>query len=393
MIEARDFIEVLKAEGLGPSIGLPCQMLQGAIACASADSKLGYFGATSIPAALGIAAGFALTGHTPVIFMQNTELGEAIASLSSLNMIYGLPGVLVVAFRGEPYAQHGETQGQDESQHRLMSRLTMNLLQTRGIPFEQAANEVGVLRGQVHRLAAWARERRTPVILMVRRGVLAEMDKNIVLAAKDRALSLPRSVAFHTLVECLGENDAVIASTEMLTRELYALGDRARNFYMMESLGCASAIALGVALANKKMRVVVLDDACSLLRHIGNMVNIGGYCPPNLIHVVFDNGCYEPDGADPTLSRKVRLDLCARAAGYSSVSTASTEEEIRQFFQRMARHGPHFLHIYVAPGGDLSLAHPPHAPHQMARRFAEYLKTRGPRIRRRDAKTECVVLT
>ena len=49
-------------------------------------------------------------------------------------------------------------------------------------------------------------------------------------------------------------------------------------------MGCASAIALGVAL-NSKKKILVIDGDGALLMKMGNMSTIGANQPKNLIHI------------------------------------------------------------------------------------------------------------
>jgi len=51
----------------------------------------------------------------------------------------------------------------------------------------------------------------------------------------------------------------VVCNIGFPSRELYALMDRSENFYMLGSMGLASSIGLGLALALPKRRVIVLD--------------------------------------------------------------------------------------------------------------------------------------
>jgi phosphonopyruvate decarboxylase len=83
-------------------------------------------------------------------------------------------------------------------------------------------------------------------------------------------------------------------------------------------MGSASTIALGLALAQPRRKVIVVDGDGSLLMQLGSLVTIAGAAPPNLFHFVFENGVYETSGSQP-LPAEGRFDLTAmaRAAGYA----------------------------------------------------------------------------
>src|SRR4030095_6825700 len=68
---------------------------------------------------------------------------------------------------------------------------------------------------------------------------------------------------------------AIIASLGHPTYDLFAADDRPRNFYTWGSMGLASSIGLGLALARPDVRVFVLDGDGSLLMNLGSLGPIG----------------------------------------------------------------------------------------------------------------------
>src|SRR5262249_2438437 len=88
------------------------------------------------------------------------------------------------------------------------------------------------------------------------------------------------------------------------------------NFYMLGSMGLASALALGLALLAPRRRVVVVGGDGSALMSLGTLPLIGAERPTNLIHVVLDNGAYESTGAQPSIATRVDLAAIGRSSGY-----------------------------------------------------------------------------
>ena len=76
--------------------------------------------------------------------------------------------------------------------------------------------------------------------------------------------------------------------------------DRPQNFYMWNSMGMASSIALGLAIARPDLRVTVLDGDGSLLMNLGTLSTMARYRPGNLLHIVFDNESLLSVGGFPT---------------------------------------------------------------------------------------------
>src|ERR1700746_1086865 len=70
------------------------------------------------------------------------------------------------------------------------------------------------------------------------------------------------------LVTKLKNEEAVVGGIGNTNFDLWAAGHRPQNFYMLGSMGLAFPIALGVALAQPKRRVIALEGDGSLLMQI-----------------------------------------------------------------------------------------------------------------------------
>ena len=100
--------------------------------------------------------------------------------------------------------------------------------------------------------------------------------------------------------------------------------DRPANFYMWNSMGMASSIALGVALARLDLRVLVLDGDGSILMNLGSLATECASGVTNLIHLVWDNGGWEITGGQPAGSAfGVDLEAIARGCGFRKTATVS----------------------------------------------------------------------
>src|SRR5215813_9411500 len=102
------------------------------------------------------------------------------------------------------------------------------------------------------------------------------------------------------LVAKLRNEEAVIGGIGNSNFDLFAAGKRPQNFYMLGSMGLAAPIALGVALAQPKRRVIALEGDGSLLMQLGCLSTIATLAPKNLTMVVMDNGVYQITGSQPT---------------------------------------------------------------------------------------------
>ena len=111
----------------------------------------------------------------------------------------------------------------------------------------------------------------------------------------------------------------VVCNIGIPSQELHAIDDQPTNFYMLGTMGLASSIGLGVALAQPKT-VISIDGDGSVLTNLGTLPTIGNNMPPNYILMIIDNGSYGSTGDQPTYTgRKTDLAGMARAAGCDNV--------------------------------------------------------------------------
>src|SRR5579859_7850393 len=128
--------------------------------------------------------------------------------------------------------------------------------------------------------------------------------------------------------------------------------DRPSNFYMWNSMGMASSIGLGLALARPDLRVVVLDGDGSILMNLGSLASEITSGARNLVHVIWDNGGWEITGGQPAGSPfGIELDVIARGCGFQKAATVSDLASFRAVFgEAMADHEPWVIVGKIAVG-------------------------------------------
>ncbi len=167
MIQVDRFFETLAESGVRFFTGVPDSLLKDVCAYITdhTDGRRHVIAANE-GAAVGIAAGHHLaTGEVPLVYMQNSGLGNAVNPLLSLadGMVYSIPVLLLVGWRGEPGVK-------DEPQHEKQGLVTLELLDAMGIPYEVLSGEDGEASGQVREMAERCREGSRPCALVVRKG-------------------------------------------------------------------------------------------------------------------------------------------------------------------------------------------------------------------------------
>lgn len=111
----------------------------------------------------------------------------------------------------------------------------------------------------------------------------------------------------------------VVCNIGIPSQELHAIDDQPTNFYMLGTMGLASSIGLGLALAQSKT-VISIDGDGSVLTNLGTLPTIANNVADNFILMIVDNGSYGSTGDQPTYTgKKTSLAGMARAAGCENV--------------------------------------------------------------------------
>ena len=153
--------------------------------------------------------------------------------------------------------------------------------------------------------------------------------------------------------------DDIVIATMAAAREWMVLGTGPLDIiFVPSSMGQATSVGLGLALAQPDRRVVVANGDGSMLMNLGSLVTITAAAPPNLTVVVFANGVYEVTGAQPTPgSASGRADgadvdfvAMARACSFRSALRCSTPASWSEAIPRvLGADGPHFVLVDVEP--------------------------------------------
>jgi phosphonopyruvate decarboxylase len=378
------FAALLEAQGYDFFTGVPCSMISSLIATLEAHPRLPYVPAVREDVAVGLAAGAWLAGRRPMVLMQNSGLGTSLNALVSLSLMYRLPALLLVTWRG-----HG---GTDAPEHLLMGEISPSLLEMIRIPHrvlsaKTLADDIAWGRTESERLSQ-------PVALLLPPGILdlpshtaatpALATIPATSAALDDPIPTPRISRFEALRAAVSAltSEPVVHANGYVCRESFAVKDRIENFYMIGSMGMASAIGLGVALAVPSRSTVVFDGDGNLLMSLGILPMIGGgpvmgrARPGNLVHVVFDNALYGSTGGQASPSRTVGLHHIARAAGYERATAVAGADELHAAVATaVAGGGPSFILARVT-GEEQPAPRIPYSPEEIRDRFRSYLVSR-----------------
>jgi phosphonopyruvate decarboxylase len=239
-LEPKDFYDLLTAEGVQFYVGVPDSLLK----------DFNSFVTTTIPtshniisanegSAVGIAAGnYLASGKIPVVYLQNSGLGNTANPLVSLAHpeVYGIPMLLIIGWRGEPGIR-------DEPQHRVQGRLSTNMCQAMDIPYSILPSYKEGATAIVKIAFKHMKETKSPYALLVKKNTFAKfsLPKNFDNTDGHR-YQLSREEALKIILKHLHPTDIVVGSTGFLSREIFELRklaeqNHASDFLTVGSMG------------------------------------------------------------------------------------------------------------------------------------------------------------
>jgi len=370
-IDPKEFFDVLHREGVEFFAGVPDSLLKDAAAyiCDHASQVI----TANEGSAIAMAAGYHLaTGKVPMVYMQNSGLGNAINPLLSLAdpKVYGTPMLMMIGWRGQPGKK-------DEPQHMVQGARMRSMLDAMKIPYmilpDYLEGEEGAATILKQAIEVAKRDKQ-PVALLVKRQTFRSY-KSQVKPESHGVMS--REEALGVCIGLLGERDVVVGTTGFTSREIYTLReemghDHSRDFLTVGSMGHASAIAQGIALHSKDRNVVCFDGDGASVMHLGNMVTIASLGSKNLKHVVINNGVHDSVGGQPAYLREIAP--VAKALGYKHARKVVEKDDLAAAFQELLQTpGPCLLEVLAQPGAREDLGRPKSSPAANKQALMEFL--------------------
>lgn len=339
MLDQEKVFKALADHGVSFFTGVPDSYLNGF--CNYALAKYGQRNiiAANEGNAVGIAAGhFFASKEIPLVYMQNSGMGNTINPLASLadKAVYSVPMILLIGWRGQ-----GNTEP-NHPQHRLQGEITPALLDVMHIPYSILTDDDEEFVAVIEEAVQYCKTARQPYGLIAPKGVMADPDKpNNV----DCTYPMSREEAIEVILDHMPEDTIYSATTGRATRELFFLREKrnetkARDFLNVGSMGHASSVALGIALEKPERHVVVLDGDSAAMMHMGAMTMVSKLKAPNFMHVILNNGAHESVGGQPSAGHLLGFTSIAESCGYMTVGKAvETKEELEKAVEKLKNCG------------------------------------------------------
>lgn len=373
MVSPELFIKTLEANGVTFFAGVPDSLLKNVCAYITDHlPKEQNLITANEGAAVGVAAGHYLaTGQIPMVYMQNSGLGNTVNPLLSLadEKVYSIPMLLMIGWRGEPGVH-------DEPQHVKQGEVTLPLLDTMGIPYVVLPEEDMTAASTVKSMVNDCRKTSKPHAIVIRKGTFGSYK---LRNKAENTYPLSREEAMKIVASLLPKDAIIVSTTGKLSRELYEYRDgmnesHESDFLTVGSMGHSSSIALGIALAKPHRKVFCFDGDGAFIMHMGALTNIGNLAPANYIHVLFNNGAHESVGGQPTLGFNIDVEAIAKACGYTHAASVETEGEVNKAIaEALADQGPSLVEIKVSINSREDLGRPKTTPIENKEAFMKYI--------------------
>lgn len=332
------------------------------------NKKITHITANSEGSAISLAMGHYLaSGYPALVYMQNSGIGNALNPLISLadNDVYGIPMILLVGWRGKPNTD-------DEPQHVKQGKITKSLLETAGIKtYELIENEI---ENTIDNAINYTIKNNQPVALIASKNFFDEY-KNI--KSDTNKYQLKREEAIEILLKNIPDNDRIVSTTGMISREIYEIREKygqnhSNDFLCVGGMGYASQIAIAIAIEQPEKNIYCFDGDGAFLMQMGGVSQTALLQPKNFVHIILNNSAHDSVGGQDTVGNLVDITKVAKGFGYKAIFSTDKKEELLEISQKIENiEKPAFIEVKVSKGARKNLGRPPRDMHKAKIDFME----------------------
>lgn len=371
-IQPKEFYKVLTDSNINFFTGVPDSLLKEFCLCIdNENTKSNHVIAANEGSAVAIATGnYLSTGEIPLVYMQNSGLGNAINPLLSLcdADVYSIPMLVMIGWRGEP----GKN---DEPQHIKQGKVQIEILKALEIPFKIIDKHKFL--DQLKSAIKISKKKKIPYVLLIKKGTFDKYEK---LQEKIIKKGLNRESALEVILQNLDDKTIIISTTGKTSREIFEIREKnkqshEKDFLTVGSMGHCSSIALGVALANHERKIVCIDGDGSMLMHMGALTTISSLKPKNFYHILMNNKVHESVGGQSTAAKEVSLSKVVHSTGINNIFYAKNKIDLKNNMKLlMNNNGPSFLEVEIIEGSREDLGRPHIKPIKNKIDFMNFIK-------------------
>jgi phosphonopyruvate decarboxylase len=371
-MDPKNLYDAFIDNGVSYFTGVPDSLLAPFISCVESSNSPHHIAVNEgHSVALAIGSHIA-NGTVPVVYMQNSGIGNAINPLVSLAdpKVMSIPMVLLIGWRGQPGAP-------DEPQHIKQGEITHRLLEALDIPITVLSHDSTQMRLQVADAMQGASKNHRAYALLVESDLLQANST----FAHNTSSTFTREDAIQTIIDTVPANTHIVSTTGKASRELFEYRNKKNvghehDLQIVGGMGHASAIAQSIAYYATDKEIIVLDGDGAALMHMGTLAYNGVNGTRNFCHIVLNNGAHESVGGQKTIAQYIDLTAIAAASGYRTVKRVNIVSELIDALQKSYhKHGPTFIEVVVSNSSRKELSRPSISPEQNKLNFIDSVRS------------------
>lgn len=148
-------------------------------------------------------------------------------------------------------------------------------------------------------------------------------------------------------------HDPIVLTCGATCREMAAADRRENHYYIVDTMGIVTPIALGLALGlppNPQRKVIAIEGDGGMLTNLNALTTVGYLQPPNLLLIILDNESYASTGGQPTFAARLNLADIAESCGLRAYRAQELETLQTALTQAAQTPGPALIHMKISPG-------------------------------------------
>lgn len=348
MISVNNFVKFLKKNGINFFTGVPDSVLKNLSILIDNFTSKNHIISTNEGSAVALGAGYYLsTKKIPLVYMQNSGLGNAVNPLISLahKNVYSIPMLLLVGWRGAPGTK-------DEVQHQEKGKITKKILNLLKIKNIEINNEKDFKK--LKNLIKHSKEKLEPVACLIKKEKFFVSKKLNVQKKKKNIYTngLERAYVLKQILKNIRNNTDIISTTGFTSREIHQLRlekgfKKGKDFYMVGAMGHSSMVTLGNSIFKKKTSICLDGDGAALM-HLGALVTMSNYGKKNLKYILLNNSSHESVGGQKTLASKIDFHKISKAFKFKKYFMSHS---IKNFNIKLSKFlkssGPSFFEVKI----------------------------------------------
>jgi phosphonopyruvate decarboxylase len=369
LITVEKFINQLKRNDLRFCTGVPDSLFKDLCFEMKKKFKSKHLVAANEGSAVAIGIGYHLkTKKIPIIYMQNSGLGNAINPIISLadSKVYNIPLFFLIGWRGEKSSNF-----KDEPQHISQGNETENFLKNLKIKYK-IINSKSDTSTIIKNLKIYSKKNNKPVCILIKKNTFKKGSYKI----NDKRKYLSREKILNLIFEKLPSNSTIVSTTGILSRELYEINktskNKLNNLMCVGGMGHAISVATGIS-KNTKKKVLCFDGDGAITMHMGSLTTSSQQ--NNIIHLVFNNHGHESVGGHETSSKHIKFNELAKTIGYQNTKRCSSSGEIiKTINSALNSKKSYFIEILCKQGHRSDISRPKEKMRILKEKFMKKLK-------------------